>query len=389
MAIRMGISIGLQVESKQWLSQEAYHRRRVWWSLAWQESHFSISYDRPSTLALNGPSIAYGPASSPGNRSYYETMCRMISLTFEVVRSRMMYPSSHMTYHTIQNYKDNVERIVLDGKPHVRDVRQCHIRTHHLERLALKLHSSYITSELCRPALKPPHDANEQETLELRKSCRSALEACLEAYLELQERCHNAARSWIGIQRAFSSAFLLAVLEESKADQKVWDLLQQLENVLVQRTTADGMFSNAGNDPAFESTFGTPQVGNVSATMAKSLRALKKLNAAFRASKAQMEANARFGGQQVPQASPSMANSATQVAQSPQSSLAGILSHPSPLGPYGTSSNNFFQGTNTGAGMQAMPVTPDTSSTTSGEWNFSNTNFYERAGEFISPALWG
>lgn len=385
MTVRMAISIGLQVESKQYSTEEAYHRRRVWWALAWQESHFSISYDRPTTLALSQPSIAYGPASCPGNRSYCETMCRIISLTFEIVRSRMMYPNSHMTYHAIYNYKDNVARIVADGKPHLREVGQCHIRVQHLERLALKLHASYITSELCRPALNPPHDANEQETADLRSNCRVALEECLSAYLELQARCHNAARSWIGIQRAFSSAFLLAVLEESHSDSQIWDLLQQLENVLVERTAGDGMFSNAVTEVNFESATGTPQVGNVAATMSKSLKALRKLNAAFRASRAQLEAGKK-GTAPAPVTKPAPTQPVNNPPQNPAAAFAGGLMDPAGpnIYPVEGPDNTIPFGT-----MSAMPVTPDTSSTTSGEWNFSTTNLFERAGEFVTPALWG
>src|SRR5438876_9012390 len=69
MALRMAFTLGLQTESQLFPAHVQYLRRRVWWALAWQDSHFSMSYDRPSSSAVCGPEIPYLPTSAPGFRS--------------------------------------------------------------------------------------------------------------------------------------------------------------------------------------------------------------------------------------------------------------------------------------------------------------------------------
>lgn len=76
-----------------------------------------MSYDRPSATALHQPSIPYSPDSVPGQRSYAESMFQIISLTLEIIRNRSLTPRALVSYATIKNYKDQVIRIVADGKP--------------------------------------------------------------------------------------------------------------------------------------------------------------------------------------------------------------------------------------------------------------------------------
>lgn len=66
--------------------------------------------------------------------------------------------------------------------PHLRDRNQCIVTEQHLERLALKLHTSYITTEICRPCLKA--DRSDPIAASLRKDCIRSLERCITAYLE-------------------------------------------------------------------------------------------------------------------------------------------------------------------------------------------------------------
>src|SRR5271156_297533 len=73
LTMRMAFSLGLQTDSHQFRDTDQYFRRRVWWALAWQDSHFSMSYDRPSSSALYGPEIPYR-TPKPGFRSYAESM---------------------------------------------------------------------------------------------------------------------------------------------------------------------------------------------------------------------------------------------------------------------------------------------------------------------------
>jgi hypothetical protein len=208
--------------------------------MAWQDSHFAMSYDRPSTTAISQPDIAFGPSSTPGNRSYFETMSRVISLTLELVRGRMLSPHFHMNFKTIQAHKDRIQNILTDAAPHLRNQKSCVTSMDNLQRLALKVHASYVKSELCRPALKPSVDKDGPLSLKLQKELISSLMETVESYIELHSFSTHGSRAWITLQRAISSAFLLAVIEESHSKPKVWQLLRQLEDIISERASAEG-----------------------------------------------------------------------------------------------------------------------------------------------------
>lgn len=409
--VRMAFSLGLQIESHHFTPAERYLRRHVWWALAWQDSHFSISYDRPSSTIFCGTEIPYGRNSAPGHRTYSESMMRIIKLTQELLRSRMLMPKASTTISQIIAYKDEVARIVADGEVHLRDRTQCINQKQHLQRLVLKLHSCYITSELCRPALKSTQHASRTKqanssgpargertfaspgditTAQLRQECLTNLKRTIKAYLELHSICFGAARSWIGLQRTVSAAFLLAVQEESLQDPKVHSLLRDLEAVISERTRIERTFFDKkdlqppmrgdrsvaagahgrGNSVNDQETADAPSWAR---SMTKSLKALGKLNAAL--------ANPVNGS-----ASPHP-GAYSQNGPLPSIDYAGRISGPrSDPSPAGANLDSMLKD-EVGTSGRMLPVTPESTSTsTSGDWTFGN--MVERAGEFVQPALW-
>lgn len=372
--------------------------------MAWQDSHFSLSYDRPSTVAISQPEIADRADAQAGNRNYFETMCRIISLTLEVVRERMVTPHSHMSFKTIQAYKERIQQTLADSAPHLRDRKYCRSPMNHLERLALKVHFSYITSELCRPALKAEADRSDPLFHRVRQDCVDSLIGTVESYIELHSFSTHGSRSWVTLQRAISCAFLLAVIDEGKTEPKVRELLHQLEIIIAERATVEGEFDADGTPPAIGHegttfpqivgpTAGYPDSGTASgATKAhlsaeplqepraayvptstpvethtqwtkpliKSLRALQKLNIAFSASQGSHEnghINSPYG-------------------------------HGSTLGVPSTYTYNSSRSANSSATPNIgslPPPTPDSSA--SSEWAFRGV--LDRAAEYIHPPLWG
>ena len=382
-----------------------------------------MSYDRPSSSALYGPEIPYRRTSTPGFRSYAESMFCIIKLTQEIIRGRMVNPRANLTLCAIKSYKEEITRIVADGAPHLRERSHCAIKTQHLERLALKLHSSYITSELCRPALKeqtsshgeggkpfhsasatnsvlprdqtksPPHSASpisEPLTAQLRRECIANLVLTIDAYLEIHSISNHAARSWIGIQRAISAAFLLGITQESHHDHQIHSLLRNLESVISERTRMDSSVFDAtelqspvmGHVPV--STYGDGDGGSRSRlnslnsgpalsdytkesiskaphwarTMTQSLKALSKMNGAL--------ATPRSGS--VSHLSPAFPPSAMNPG-----SVIGM--------------DQLWSGQFSPSNAAlVMPNTPE-SSGSSGEWTYGNLE--ERVAEYVQPALWG
>lgn len=340
-------------------------------------------------MAFGHPDIPYQPNSQPGNRSFFETLCRIIALTLEIVRSRMLSPESQMGFAVIRAYREEIRRILADAAPHLRDPKFCTSSKENLERIGLKLHSSYITSELCRPALKVTADATDAATSATRKECIQALSKTVEAYVELHAASPQASRSWISMQRTISSAFLLAVLEESKHDPQIRYLLLQLEGAIAERTAADAADKGSTPCPNNNTSDGSPHLisgvtnvpmstqdpAQVSTTstipasvaadaetqwakpLTKSLRALQKLNAAF-------------------------------SMHSRQQHMGPLGSIPPPGVPMSLS--GYVTPLNTGGHMggtrsgSIAPPTPESSG--SSEWNLPN--LLDRAAEYIHPPLW-
>lgn len=353
--------------------------------MAWQDSHFSLSYDRPSTTAVSQPEIAYREASKPGDLSYFETLCRVIALALEVVRIRMLSPHSQISFESIQGYKERIRKILVEAKPHLRDAKWCTTSTEHLERVVLKLHSSYFASELCRPALKSAAGPSDSAS-SMRGDCVSNLMKTVEAYIEMHNISSHAARSWIALQRAISSAFLLAVIEEAKSNPNVWSLLRQLEGIVAQRASNERVYDTAGSmtspsqaiatyDPITGATNppGTvpPSMGPTSPvagapdtqtqwakSLAKTHRALQKLLTAFE------NQHARSASGYSPAFS-------SQLNPNPAAASMGAFVPP------------------VSAGMTPSigslpPPTPESSG--SGEWTIPN--ILDRASEYIHPPLW-
>lgn len=349
--------------------------------MAWQDSHFSLSYDRPSTTAVSQPDIAYLDGYRPGNLTYFETLSRIMSLALEVVRTRMLSAHTQMTFDNFQGYKERIQKVMNEAKPYLRESKWCKTSKDHLERAVLKLHSSYFSSELCRPALKLPANSSGPSTSSMREDCMANLMTTVEAYIEMHNISPVASRSWIALQRAISSAFLLAVVEESKSNPNVWELLRQLEGIIAKRASSEQTYNGSGVDDGaanvsspttydpitgttttIDSSFTVGNAPEPSSQWAKSLakthRALQKLLTAF--------------GNLPPRPS-SGQNPAAYAPHLNQNSLHVHGGFAPPAASALTPSVSSLP-----------PPTPESSG--SGEWTIPN--ILDRASEYINPPLW-
>lgn len=440
MTLRSAISMGLHVSSSNYSEHESYLRSRIWWALAWQDSHFSVSYDRPSSSILCTPNLPYTSQSVPGNRSYVESMTGIIKLTQEILRDRLLNPKQAMSWAMITKYKDEVQRIWNEASPRLRDRAQCTQMTDHLERLALQIHCAYLISEICRPALKEDHHptptsnpaqlanklppvlspgtkrrkssvstgspgvspSDPQIMTALRAECITYLEKTVETYVELRQINKFAARSWIGIQRSISAAFLLGVLPETRQEPRTITLLQELETGITQAATEDSGFPT--NDTDVKSPVNS-QIRRLSAdaqtrdqplwvrSMTKSLHALSKMNAALTMGKGAVPrqfAPMPTEFPQIPQAQ-SQAKAAAMYNTPATSPGSGGPAIPINMQQYPVMYTHGRPVTSNIplAGGQYIPAlgsfTPE--SANSNEWTYGNMS--ERALEYVHPGLWG
>lgn len=233
--------------------------------MAFQNSHFSLAYDRPSITMVSQPEIPFDRKSMPGHRTYFETLCRVVSLALEVLRSRMHPNTSQPRFHEIQEYKHRIHRMLAEATPHLRYREKCTSLAEHIERTELRLHSSYLLSVLCRVSLDSHTHLDETRRALIREDCISSLIDTVDAFVELHEINSHCSRSWISLQRSIASAFLLVTNDDSP---RTWELIDRLEKVLADHVFADG---DADHNNRTDSA----------KHLASSLRALREIREAF------------------------------------------------------------------------------------------------------------
>ncbi|KAL4924489.1 fungal specific transcription factor domain-containing protein [Aspergillus undulatus] len=281
MTERMCMVLGLHAEAPGYdpVLQEA--RRRVWWAMAFQNSHFSLAYDRPSITMISQPEIPYHRKSMPGHRSYFETLSRILGVVLETLRILMMEKHSHLQPKEIPGYVQRIRNIFAEAAPHLRYREHCTNLADSIEWAELRLHSSYYISLLCRPSLDPDVSMTVEQRQNIRSNCLTNLVGTIEAFIDLHTISPFASRTWISVQRTIASAFLLIANTTDQIWPQYRDLLRQLETVL-----ADHVYSDGTKD----STTRTDTAKHLSS----SLEAIRAVNSAFNAGKIQDNSQTLF-----------------------------------------------------------------------------------------------
>ncbi|KAJ5485593.1 hypothetical protein N7539_005581 [Penicillium diatomitis] len=266
MTERMCLVLGLHEESSGFTTEEQATRRRTWWTMAFQNSHFSLAYDRPSITMVSQPEIPFDRKSMPGHRPYFETLCRVVSLALELLKSRMYPGHQEPRPHDIREYKQRILRTLAEASPHLRQKDQCRSLAEHIERTELRLHSSYLLSVVTRVSLDRQAHLDEARRAWIREECLSSLASTIDAFVELHEINSHCSRSWISLQRSIASAFLLVTNDDSP---QIWTLVDRLEKVLSDHVSANGEAEqNERTDSAKH--------------LSSSLRALREIRVSFR-----------------------------------------------------------------------------------------------------------
>lgn len=212
------------------------YRSKVWWALLWQDSLLSISYDRASSTTTIDHTVPLSPHTAPGTRTYVESMYRLCKVGLDIVRERQRPQNSHDALIRITEHRNELQEIMVDAADYLKDSRRCRSMRDQLEHWALYLHISYITSELCRPAISPS-TAGFDLSKTLRKTCIDSLTNTVEAFLGLQNMTPFATRSWASVHRSLSSALLLGIIGEHNRNERARSLLSNLIQVLTEVTS--------------------------------------------------------------------------------------------------------------------------------------------------------
>lgn len=272
--------------------------------MAFQNSHFSLAYDRPSITMVSQPEIPFDRKSMPGHRTYFECLCRVVSLALEVLRGRLDSEQSHIRFHDIREYKQRMHRILAEAAPHLQFPERCYTLSEDIERTELRLHSCYVVSVLCRVSLDPDSHLDDYRRAIIREDCIANLIGTIEAFVELHSIHSHCSRSWISVQRTIACVFLL-VSQDGQSHPRTVPLIRQLQHILADHVHADGVSDqNTRTDSAKH--------------LSSSLCALREISAVFQAHQTQT---------QTPDSNPDLVSSKPHTPSMPlQHSLSDLRS---------------------------------------------------------------
>ncbi|KAF4444403.1 hypothetical protein F53441_11127 [Fusarium austroafricanum] len=206
-------------------------RRRLWWSCVWHDTLTSLSFDRsPMTNFPCCPIPIMSPGEN-GNYSYLETMYHLMEII-----SRRLNPDDMMsaTYTQIVEDCEAVETLRSRTAPQLRIKESCKTALDRLQHYAIRLHTSFVISVACRPALRKDSEFEPEQRKTLADRCKDNLTETVRMFLAMHQLSAIPTRSWAFTYHGLSSALLLGILCETKTDPEV----RQLQGDLIAALSA-------------------------------------------------------------------------------------------------------------------------------------------------------
>jgi hypothetical protein len=201
--IRLAQSIGLHEASLSLTQTEQTQRNHLWWTLIWQDTFLSFTYDRPpSTVTMANCPIPYTTPPSRGGHSFPECIFTICS----ILLSRTPQASS---LQLSLDCKRRLQAVGATAAPFLTDKSRCASLQDHLERLALGVHMGYSICRLSRDVLLLGDGDEEAGAADC---VRSGL-AAVESFLDLHRFSARVCRSWAFVHNAVSCAITLRGLE--------------------------------------------------------------------------------------------------------------------------------------------------------------------------------
>jgi len=267
LTIRLAQGLGLHRNCPPHVATETVTpRSKVWWAIIWQDSLIAITYDRASATTAGGTHTMPMPQTFTPIGAYHAVMYPLFRVGLDIVRARATAPTSPHDFHArILHQRDEITHILRDAPDYLHDSRLCTSTRDTLEHWGLYLHSSYMLSELYRPALSPSQ--HPDITAAFKQPCIDHLTNTVEAYIGLANITAFARQSWAALHRALSSALLLAILGEHHRNERARRLIARFVDVAEAVHHWPGSAGGGSSSPQ-----------DVSAPVQRGIAALRKLN---------------------------------------------------------------------------------------------------------------
>ncbi|TAQ90966.1 hypothetical protein B7494_g736 [Chlorociboria aeruginascens] len=208
-------------------------RRKLWWTIVWQDSLLSLSFDRAPIATMTRCQLPLGPSALTEGFSYTEAMYHLCQKILQSVNNDT---NSQPDFNQIITDSLKVENIREQVYPRLRTKDSCKTVLDRLQYCAVRLHTSFVVSVLCRPALRRGESVTmdlAQKTL-LAEKCKQNLTETVRMYLKMHSLSVIPTRSWAFTFHGLSSAVLLGILGETKTDPEV----RQLQGNLIAALSA-------------------------------------------------------------------------------------------------------------------------------------------------------
>ncbi|KKA26813.1 hypothetical protein TD95_000779 [Thielaviopsis punctulata] len=206
-------------------------RRKLWWTCVWHDSLTSLSFDRPPMTNMPCCPIPVLAGQPNANWNYLEGLYHLI----QIIRDRLNPDvAARATYQTILTDCQTIEDLRAAMAPNIRDKGKCRTALDRLQHYAIRLHTSFIISVFCRPALRRDCLMNPEQKASLAARCKDSLAETVRMFLAMHQLSVIPTRSWAFTYNGLSSALLLGILCETKADPEV----RQLQGDLIAALSA-------------------------------------------------------------------------------------------------------------------------------------------------------
>jgi hypothetical protein len=208
------------------------------WTIVWQDSLLSLSFDRSPIATMTRCELPLGPSAAIDGWSYTEAMYHLCQKILQSVKNDSRIPPD---FNVIMKDSAEVENIRQQVHPNIRQKESCKTVQDWLQYYAVRLHTSFVISVLCRPALRRGEiigmDISQKELLA--QKCKQNLAETVRMYLKMHSLSVIPTRSWAFTYHGLSSAVLLGILGETKTDPEVRQLQGELISALSTSAAKD------------------------------------------------------------------------------------------------------------------------------------------------------
>ncbi|KAH8811255.1 fungal-specific transcription factor domain-containing protein [Xylogone sp. PMI_703] len=241
-------------------------RRRLWWTIVWQDSLLSLSFDRSPIAVMTRCQLPLGPNALTEGFTYWEAMCHLCQKILESVNNDTQ---SEPNFEQIIADSIEVESLRDRVSVNLRSLDACKTVQDRLHHYAIRLHTSFVVSVLCRPSLRRGEcrgmDLNQKSILA--EKCKQNLTETVRMYLKMHSLSIIPTRSWAFTYHGLSSAVLLGILGETKTDPEVRQLQGNLITALSATAAKDQNSTHPKSDKDIE----------LSGPLSRALAALKNI----------------------------------------------------------------------------------------------------------------